>query len=1054
MTRFHLSTVLTPVVFALFPLPALAATTIGSATTTPVATSTTGDVEVNGTGSITVTGSPAITVDTSNNATVDSGGVLTANASNNSGGILVNPGVTSTISNAGTISVIESYTAPVITGTTTADGAIANTTGRYGIRVNGAGSGSITNSGTITVKGLNAAGILLGGTYTGSIVNSGTVYVKGDGGIGIGTQAVNGSMIVGGSVVVVGQGAQDLVTAGDITGQLNIQGALSQATSYTTDSGTTQVLSAGALQSGKAAVEVDGNVTGGILLYTLCSPTTVSSVNSCTVTTTTSATTGTAGTGTIAAVGSSPALQIGGASNITIGAGAASIDGNTYSLAVDGGITATAGYASTDASAVVIGGQGGNVSMPGGIGVTGTISATSFNATATGVLINAGSTVTSLTNSGTIRATLTQAGDVAAYGIRDLSGTLTTITNHGVISATAAATSNAIDLAQNTSGVTITQSLTPYETAEQAAEQAAAGYTLGTAKMYATITGNIVTGTGNDVVNVSTGLVTGSAYLGGGNDTLNLSNDAIWTGDVHYGTGTGTMTMSGTSTFTGAVSAADQAVALTINGSAAFRGTGTTGTSNLAVTVNGGSFGAGAATTLQVGTLTVNSGGAINAYIDGSTGTSSLIQAGTATFATGAKVSATVSSLASATGTYQILTAGTLAGNPTFDATTTDLPVLFKGSVTTSGNALYLTIDRKAAAELGLTSSEAAGYNAIYANAVLNTSLGSSLLQVADVATLQGQMDQLLPDHAGGVFDYVTRASRLAARHITDDSSLFSVSPVDGWLEPIYFHGGKDATGTAAYTDHGFGLTGGMERRTGIGYIGGSFTWVTGKILDGTWQDIKANSFEGAAHWRMSSGPLYAYARLSVGHGTFSSTRTFTGAVDDATLTYSTAGRWSGWWLSGTGGVSYKVPLGSSFSLKPMATLDWYRLHENGYAEAGATPIDLTVGARTSTEASLASTLTASWSLGGRPADGSRPLTIELEGGRRTQIGGTLGATTASFDNGTAFTITPESLQSGWLGEARILMGGFDYTWQFTAGAERVNGLTDYSGRISFSLAL
>lgn len=1048
MTRYKLTTFLTPVAVVIVPLPALAATTVSTATTSPLQTSTSGDVTVASGGSITVASGPAITVDSGNAVTVASGGSLTSNNASNSGDILVNAGTTATIENDGAISALENYTVSSITGTSTASGPIANTTGRYGILVNGAAGGTITNTGTITVKGLAADGIMTAGTYTGSISNTGTITVKGDNSVGISTQAVTGNLTVGGGVSVVGSGAQGVVAAGDIGGALSIQGGVSQGTSYTTDAGTTQNLSALALRSGNAAVEVDGNVAGGIVVFSPCTATTVSGVNSCTVTN--SAVTS---TGSISAVGNSPALQVGGANDITIGAGAASIDGHTYSIAVDGTVAGAAGYSATDAFGLVIGGRGGAVTLPGGIGVGGSISATSFDSTATAVLINSGSTVTSLTNTGAIRASITQVGGTAAYGVRDLSGTLTSLTNHGSISATAGVTSAAIDLSANTTGVTITQSLTPYQQAQQAQEQAASTYNAANATVYTSITGDILTGSGNDLIAIQSGKVTGNGWLGGGTDQVQLSGDAKWIGDLHFGTGSGTVSLAGSSTFTGALYGGDQPLALIIGDKAAFSGTGITGGSQLAVTVNGGSFGAGSATTLQVGSLNVNSGGTLSAYIDGTTGTSSLIQAGTATFASGSKVAARISSLVNATGTYQILSAGSLTGTPTFDSADTNLSLLFGGSLSTQGNSLYLTIARKTAADLGLTSSEAAGYDAIYADALANSSLGSSLLQAADVPTLQGQMNQLLPDHAGGVFDFVTRGSRLATRHLTDDSSFFTITDAGAWLEPIYFRDRKDTTGTAAWNNNGFGLSTGYEQKTSLGYFGGSFAWFTGKINDGSWQSIRANTYELGAFWRTGKGPFYAFAKVSADRVHMSSTRTFTGAVDGAALSYTTAGKWSGWAFSGTAGASYKLALTDRFSLKPMAVFDWYRLHENGYAESGATPIDLTVASRNSTTASAATTLTASWSMGEK-TDDYRPLTFELEGGRRNHLGGNLGATTAAFDNGSQFTITPDAMKGGWLGEARILMGGMDYTWQLTGAAEQIWGKTDYSIRASLSIAL
>jgi hypothetical protein len=91
--------------------------------------------------------------------------------------------------------------------------------------------------------------------------------------------------------------------------------------------------------------------------------------------------------------------------------------------------------------------------------VTGAVQATTVDAGATAILINAGSSVPVIDNTGTIRATISSPGQGFAYGVRDLSGTLTTINNSGTISAngTAQDISFALDLSANSSGVTINQ---------------------------------------------------------------------------------------------------------------------------------------------------------------------------------------------------------------------------------------------------------------------------------------------------------------------------------------------------------------------------------------------------------------------------------------------------------------------------------------------------------------------------------------------------------------------------------------------------------------------
>jgi hypothetical protein len=701
----------------------------------------------------------------------------------------------------------------------------------------------------------------------------------------------------------------------------------------------------------------------------------------------------------------------------------------------------------------VIGGRGGTVTLTKGIGVTGSVTASTVDGNATAVLINTGATVASLTNSGAIRATATQPGGTSTtFGVRDLSGTLTSFTNHGAIAATAGATNNAIDLSANTTGVTITQSLSAYQKAQQDAEKAAANYNAATATIYTSTSGDIRTGTGNDTIAIQSGVVVGNAYLGGGTDTVALSGDARWAGNLNFGSGTAAITLADTAKFVGALALGSQPATLTIGGTSSFRASGITGGSQLAVVVNGGSFGASAATTVAVNSLTVNSGGTLNAFIDGTAGTSALIQATTATFATGAKVSATISGLANAAGTYKVLSAGTLTGSPVFGTIDTLLPVLFTGAITVQANELFLTITRKDATALGLTSAQTAGYNAIYANALVNSDLATSLLQASDIAALQGQFNTLLPDHGGGVFDFVTRGSRLAARHLTDDTAMYDISDVAGWIEPLYFKGSKYTTGTAAWTNNGFGLSAGLERKTGVGNVGVSLAYIGGKVHDGSWQDVKVSTFEFGAFWRVSKGPIYAFAKLAANHLTAKSTRTFTGAVNGGALNYVANGRWKGWAVTGNAGASYKLVLPGNFTLKPMAILEYARLNEKGYAETGAAPINLTVDSRTSQSFTATTTLTAGWSAGPSSRD-ERPLTIELEGGRRNQLSGQFGNTTARFNGGSPFTLTPDDLKGGWMGEARVLTGGFDYTILFAANAQQTLGKTDLGFRASLSMA-
>lgn len=1057
MIRLRRSTFLStlahaPVAMALLaPQAGYANTQIDANQTTTVKTSTGGNISIGDDGSITLeNGGKAITVDSNNTVFIDDGGYIeNTGGLDGDSGITVKSGVTTTITNDGAITVTEDFTGEDDDNNSIADGEIASASNRYGIHVESGAttSGSIESTGSISVDGLNSGGIVVDSDFVGDISNSGTIKVIGDNSVGISTQGVTGDVTVEGTVAVVGRGSQAVVLNGDIDGTFRIQGTVSQAASFTTDDSTSLTLSRDDLRNGKATVQVKGDVTGGILLdavpYNLDDNDTDEDDDGTTDSSEV--------TGSISSVGSSPALLVGGSDAITIG----TVEGRdgTFSLAIDGGISASSVYSRTDAYAVVIGGQGGTVNMSGGIGVSGTVTATTVDQKAVGILINQGSTVPSLSNSGTIKATISSPGEGAAYAIQDLSGTLNTINNTGFITVSGTSTDDlrAIDLSANTSGVTIKQYLNDMDADAQEEEQDDDDYDPENATVYTYILGDIHTGSGNDVLDVASGRIYGDSYLNAGNDQVLLSGDSGYEGDINFGSGTATMAISDTAYFTGNLNLSGNLGTLTLADSAIFSGT-LSNAANLDVIVNGGSFGASKVATLTFDSLTVGADGTLNVYVDGATGTASKVVVNTASFASGSKISAKISSLEDAAGSYTILTAGTLEGSPSFDSTTTELPVLFNGEVSVEGESLVLDISRKTATELGLTAPQAAAYDAIFAQGIAYEDLGSSLLQVDDEAALKGQFNQLLPDYAGGVFDFVTRSGRIGSRHLMDDSSLFDISNVGGWFEPIYFRGTKDETGTAGFTVKGWGISAGLERVTGIGNIGVSFIYTKGDITTGDYQKVDAGNYELGGFWRYGSGPFYAFAKASIGRVSLNSTRTFTGAVDSSDLVYSATGSWSGWTVGGQGGLSYKAQLGGGLSLKPMAKFDYYRLSEKGYTESGDEEIALTVAKRTSDVLTGTGSLTASWSAGEWSRD-DRPFTVELEGGYRSRLAGKLGDTVANFEDANQFRLTADSVKSGWTTEARILAGGMDYTWQVAGGAEQIQGGVDYSIRASLSVA-
>ena len=135
--------------------------------------------------------------------------------------------------------------------------------------------------------------------------------------------------------------------------------------------------------------------------------------------------------------------------------------------------------------------------------------------------------------------------------------------------------------------------------------------------------------------------------------------------------------------------------------------------------------------------------------------------------------------------------------------------------------------------------------------------------------------------------------------------------------------------------------------------------------------------------------------------------------------------------------------------MRPLAAVDHYSLKEDGYSETGGgAGFDLIVDERSSDETAANGTLTLGYDLGGVDPAGSF-FRVELEGGRREILSGTLGATTAHFEGGENFVLIPDERSSGWLGRLRLLGGSESFRLGVEAGAEELDGDAALSARVS-----
>ncbi len=176
----------------LFASQALADVTITDKRTAPVATGTINggapdNIIISNTGGLKITtAGPMVTINSTN--TVVSSGEISSVDVDGSIGIQINGGTTTNLTNNAVITINDSLNQAAAATDTDKDGDLdgpfANGTGRYGIRVSGAGAvtGNILNSasGAITIEGNNSFGISLESALIGDLTNLGSVTITGN----------------------------------------------------------------------------------------------------------------------------------------------------------------------------------------------------------------------------------------------------------------------------------------------------------------------------------------------------------------------------------------------------------------------------------------------------------------------------------------------------------------------------------------------------------------------------------------------------------------------------------------------------------------------------------------------------------------------------------------------------------------------------------------------------------------------------------------------------------------------------------------------------------
>lgn len=1076
------------------------ATDISTAVTTPVKTSDTNqDVKVTTTGSIkpTVAG-PALLMDTNNDITNE--GTISTTGVNNSAGMQAQGGLTGDVTNKGQIQIVEDYTPTdtdpdgdgPLTGDGDLDGSFAQGSGRYGIRVTGAGdlNGSVLNDrgAGITVEGNNSAGISIESGLTGSLTNNGSISVIGDDSYGVHTTGdIDGDVKLNGSIGVVGEDSIAAAIDGDVGGDLVIQGAISARGFRSANRPATAEdrakLDADDLLIGGPAVRVSGNVAGGILLDVRPADEDseeddedndgVVDANE--------------GNAAITSYGTAPALLIGSTTEATT-IGAVGTGADNFALISKGSISADGVYDNLAATALQIG-DGQSTTLTGGMRNDGTISSRAFNADATGIVLNSGANVGVIANTGTITSQILAnsapigpenppvpipglEGEFSATGIWLKAGANTTeIRNSGVINAAAfGENSDAIGILDESGSVTtitntgrIQAVITPTDDALDTddadsdpsnetirGERIAINVSANTTGVTITQSGvddgddddNTATtdpdADGDGVDDADEPLIFGNVYLGSGADALNLQNGALQ-GDVHFGAGADQLNITGGAVMTGKIIDTD---------------------GQLAINIADGRLNALSTDTVNATSLNVGDKGTLLVTVDTVGGDATKFVVDTANFDTGARVGVVLDGLLAfdpdnTAQDFVVVDANTLTVG-TFDESLLGIsPYIYNVgvSVDEAADNLSLSVRRRTAGEIGMNAAQAAAYDAVYQALSADDEIADAFLARFTRNQFLQLYDQMLPDQGEGLFSALDYANLTIGRAVaTRPDPRQRYGPDSFWLHEINLQVKRDGGETLGSEAKGFGFVGGYEAMDDKGgALGLTLAYIGAEENDDAamvGEQTSVSVVEAGAYWRKAAGSWLFSVRGGGGYGFFDGDRKFVAPAEQTIRTSSAD--WGGWIANASASAAYEARFGRYY-VRPLVGVDYLYVSEGEREESGGGDgFDLTVDERTSSRLSASAELALGAEFGRdfwwRP---------EVKVGYRHVLAGEIGDTVARFAGGNDFTLVASEAGDGAVVAGLALRAGTPMSYLAAElEMERVKNEQRYkallSGRVMF----
>lgn len=969
---------------------------------------------------------------------------------NNSFGINAQSAIAGNLTNQGTIT---------ITGDNTVG---LSETG--GVTAPSSGAGNVLVSGSITAVGKNAEGVVLSGDVAGRFSVYSTISATGYGStVRNTTNSVQAT--IQGTTSEVSQGGPAIAITGNVGGGVYIgaqpANTASNSTADVDGDGVADV-------SETEGIVISYGAAPGLLVGAAGKDVHLGALQ---FATTPANPYGLIIAGSVEGAGiedgvNATALQIGVDPTLPAGAGTVHIDGG---ISVSGSVTGIAYGA--NATGILI---NSGTTAPA-LSVAGTVSALIVNplpnattgivapyicgtarCNSTALMIGAGASVSSLSVTGTLSATAD--GDtVNAVAVRDLSGSLSNIDLTGRIAAVivpnstttgnvtttdvASGTLTALDLAANTTGVTINLHQAPQTITTSSTTNGVTTTTVTYGSVVQNTTGAAIS-TSTTTNGVTTTITTpvapsivGDITLGNGPNTVNLLAGTI-VGGLNLGTGASSMTLDNGASYTGAFAYGGTGLSLNIaNGSF---------TTTNPATLTGTSLNVGASSTLIFAVDPAHNQ-ATNFIINGS-----------ATIASGAKLGVDILSTLTGTQTYQLVKATTLSVGGADTTLAPDVPYLFAASVTSNQAAgtIDLTIRPKTAKEIGLGASEGAALPAVYAALASDAPVQAAVFSQYTQGGFLGLYRQFLPEYTGGLERAASEAARTVSRLTGEPNDIGNPTGTRGaWAQQFFVGVDKERDDTAGFRAGGFGYVAGVETGgLGFGAVGGTISFTAINLGD---QSLPGDNrtglsqLEGGVYWQGEAGGLLLDARAAAGYDWFTGRRQLVQFTSSGTvaLNRQTKESWTGYSLTGHFGASYDIPLSATYYIRPHAQIDYFRLDEGSYGERfGGPAFNLNLASRTSDEASGAASV-----IFGAKYGTSFVWRPQVEIGVRDIFAGGIGPTTANFTGGQSFTINPEDISGAAATlRAKIKASGEYYEVGFEAGGEAKGNY--YEGDVKLSV--